>query len=171
MAFCLSFFPCRARLCGTPHRPQAASGGDGKTRPTAQETGKGDPGGGAERARGGPGDGVAHYTEDGGESWVDLPGDTPVSMNLWGFGKSFLDEAEQRFAGWLTENLPVNPLKCEYFLPLVVTELIEENKAKIQVLRSTDKWFGVTYREDKPLVVEAIARKTAEGQYPENLWK
>ena len=47
----------------------------------------------------------------------------------------------------------------------------EEHKAKIQVLRSTDKWFGVTYREDKPLVVDAIARKTAEGQYPENLWK
>ena len=124
-----------------------------------------------ERTRIEPCDGGAHYTEDGGESWVDLPGDTPVSMNLWGFGKSFLDEAEQRFAGWLTENLPVNPLKCEYFLPLVVTELIEENKAKIQVLRSTDKWFGVTYREDKPLVVDAIARKTAEGQYPENLWK
>ena len=91
-----------------------------------------------------------HFTEDGGASWTDLPGDTPVSMNLWGFGKSFLDEAEQRFAGWLTENLPKNPLKCEYFLPLVVTELIEEGKAKIQVLRSTDKWYGVTYREDKP---------------------
>ena len=114
-------------------------------------------------------DGV-HYTEDGGASWTDLPGDTPVSMNLWGFGKSFLDEAENRFAAWLDANLPTNPLKCEYFLPLVVTELIEEGKAKIQVLRSTDKWYGVTYREDKPLVVEAIARKTAEGQYPENLW-
>ena len=101
---------------------------------------------------------------------TDLPGDTPVSMNLWGFGKSFLDEAENRFAAWLDANLPTNPLKCEYFLPLVVTELIEEGKAKIQVLRSTDKWYGVTYREDKPLVVEAIARKTAEGQYPENLW-
>ena len=97
-------------------------------------------------------EGGVHYTEDGGESWTDLPGDTPVSMNLWGFGKSFLDEAE-------------------YYLPLVVTELIEEGKAKIQVLRSTDKWYGVTYREDKPLVVQAIARKTAEGQYPENLWE
>ena len=123
-----------------------------------------------ERTRIEPCDGGAHYTEDGGESWVDLPGDTPVSMNLWGFGKSFLDEAENRFAAWLDANLPTNPLKCEYFLPLVVTELIEEGKAKIQVLRSTDKWYGVTYREDKPLVVEAIARKTAEGQYPENLW-
>ncbi len=116
-------------------------------------------------------EGGVHYTEDGGESWTDLPGDTPVSMNLWGFGKSFLDEAEQRFAGWLRQTLPENPLKGEYYLPLVVTELIEEGKAKIQVLRSTDKWYGVTYREDKPLVVQAIARKTAEGQYPENLWE
>ena len=115
-------------------------------------------------------EGGIHYTEDGGESWTDLPGETPVSMNLWGFGKSFLEEADRRFAGWLTEQLAKDPLKCEYFLPLVVTELIEEGKAKIQVLRSTDKWYGVTYREDKPLVVEAIARKTAEGQYPENLW-
>ena len=105
-----------------------------------------------------------------GEGTDDLPVEAPVSMNLWGFGKSFLDEAENRFAAWLDANLPTNPLKCEYFLPLVVTELIEEGKAKIQVLRSTDKWYGVTYREDKPLVVEAIARKTAEGQYPENLW-
>ena len=111
-----------------------------------------------------------HFTEDGGASWTDLPGDTPVSMNLWGFGKSFLDEAEQRFAGWLTENLPVNPLKCEYFLPLVVSELIGEKKAAVKVLRSTDQWYGVTYREDKPVVVEAIARKTADGLYPENLW-
>ena len=124
-----------------------------------------------ERTRIEPCDGGAHYTEDGGESWVDLPGETQVSMNLWGFGKSFLEEADRRFAGWLTEHLAKDPLKCEYFLPLVVTELIEENKAKIQVLRSTDKWFGVTYREDKPLVVEAIARKTAEGQYPEKLWE
>ena len=105
-----------------------------------------------------------------GEGTDDLPVEAPVSMNLWGFGKSFLDEADRRFAGWLTEHLAKDPLKCEYFLPLVVTELIEEGKAKIQVLRSTDKWYGVTYREDKPLVVEAIARKTAEGQYPENLW-
>ena len=115
-------------------------------------------------------EGGIHYTEDGGGSWTDLPGETPVSMNLWGFGESFVKEADRRFARWLDENLEKNPLKCEYFLPLVVTELIEEGKAKIQVLRSTDKWYGVTYREDKPLVVEAIARKTAEGQYPENLW-
>ena len=111
-----------------------------------------------------------HYTEDGGASWTDLPGDTPVSMNLWGFGKSFLDEADRRFAGWLHENLPKNPLKCEYFLPTVASELIDEGKAAVTVLKSTDKWYGVTYREDKPTVVAAIAQKTQEGLYPEDLW-
>ena len=114
--------------------------------------------------------GGIHYTEDGGESWTDLPGETPVSMNLWGFGKSFLEEADRRFAGWLDENLAKNPLKCEYFLPLVVTELLEEGKARVQLLHSADKWYGVTYREDKPVVVDAIARMTREGLYPENLW-
>ena len=114
--------------------------------------------------------GGVHYTEDGGETWIDLPGETPVSMNLWGFGKSFLEEADRRFAGWLDENLAKNPLKCEYFLPLVVTELLEEGKAKVKLLHSADKWYGVTYREDKPVVVDAIARMTAEGLYPENLW-
>ena len=114
--------------------------------------------------------GGIHYTEDGGESWTDLPGETPVSMNLWGFGKSFLEEADRRFAGWLRENLPKNPLKCEYFLPTVASELIDEGKAAVTVLKSTDKWYGVTYREDKPTVVAAIAQKTQEGLYPEDLW-
>ena len=114
--------------------------------------------------------GGIHYTEDGGESWTDLPGETPVSMNLWGFGKSFLEEADRRFAGWLDENLAKNPLKCEYFLPLVVTELLEEGKARVQLLHSADKWYGVTYREDKPVVVDAVARMTREGLYPEDLW-
>ena len=112
-----------------------------------------------------------HYTEDGGESWSDLPGDTPVSMNLWGFTNSFLEEADRRFSGWLAENLPKNPLKCEYFLPTVVTELLDEQKAAVRLLRSHDKWYGVTYREDKPVVVAAIDRMTKDGLYPEDLWK
>ena len=115
-------------------------------------------------------EGGIHYTEDGGASWYDLPLDAPVSMNLWGFGRSFLDEAERRFAGWLTENLEQNPLKCEYFLPLVISELIDEGKATVKILHSRDKWFGVTYREDKPTVVAAIAQKTQDGLYPEDLW-
>ena len=105
-----------------------------------------------------------------GEGTDDLPVEAPVSMNLWGFGKSFLDEADRRFAGWLRENLPKNPLKCEYFLPTVASELIDEGKAAVTVLKSTDKWYGVTYREDKPTVVAAIAQKTQEGLYPEDLW-
>ena len=114
--------------------------------------------------------GGIHFTENGGDTWQDLAPDTPVSMNLWGFGQSFLEEAEARFAGWLSENLPKNPLKCEYFLPLVVSELLAEDKATVKLLHSTDKWYGVTYREDKPVVVNAIAQKIADGLYPADLW-
>lgn len=111
------------------------------------------------------------YFEDGGASWTEIGGNTPVSMNLWGFTKSFLQEAENRFADWLTENLPKNPLKCEYFLPLVVSELIDEKKATVTILHSADKWYGVTYREDKPTVVNAIKNKIEAGIYPMNLWE
>ena len=114
--------------------------------------------------------GGIHFTENGGDTWQDLAPDTPVSMNLWGFGQSLLEEAEARFAGWLSENLPKNPLKCEYFLPLVVSELLAEGKATVKLLHSTDKWYGVTYREDKPVVVNAIAQKIADGLYPADLW-
>lgn len=114
--------------------------------------------------------GGIHFTENGGDTWQDLAPDTPVSMNLWGFGQSFLEEAEARFAGWLSENLPKTPLKCEYFLPLVVSELLAEGKATVKLLHSTDKWYGVTYREDKPVVVNALAQKTADGLYPADLW-
>ena len=123
-----------------------------------------------ERTRIEPFEGGIHYTEDGGETWVTLPGDTPVSMNLWGFGASFLQEAERRFSAWLQENLTKNPLKCEYYLPLVVSSLIDEGRAEVQLLQSTDKWYGVTYKEDKPAVVAAIARKVADGLYPADLW-
>ena len=109
---------------------------------------------------------VIRSTEDGGQSWTALPGDTPVSMGLWGFSASFLPEAKSRFASFLEENLDKNPLKCEYFLPSVVSALIDEGKARVKMLRSADKWYGVTYKEDKPGVVAAIARMTAEGLYP-----
>ena len=112
----------------------------------------------------------ARYTEDDGASWTDLPGETIVSMNLWGFTNSFIAETEQRFAAFLDENLSKNPLKCEYFLPSVVSQLVEEGKAQVKVLKSGDKWYGVTYKEDKPVVVAAIAEKTAAGVYPDNLW-
>ena len=111
------------------------------------------------------------YTEDDGATWTDLPGDTIVSMNMWGFTRSFLDEALARFPAFLDKTLAENPEKGEYFLPTVVSQLIDEGKARVKVLRSEDKWYGVTYREDKPTVTAAIAEKTAAGLYPDRLWE
>lgn len=115
-------------------------------------------------------EGGIHYSEDGGESWTDLDGGTLVSMNLWGFTESFLQEDTARFAAFLDKALAENPMKGEYFLPSVVSQLIDEGKARVKVLTSHDKWYGVTYQEDKPLVVKALAEKTAQGQYPDGLW-
>ena len=112
----------------------------------------------------------ARYTEDDGKTWTALSGDTVVSMNLWGLSSGFMAEAEKRFPAFLDTALQENPLKGEYFLPSVVSALIEEGRARVKVLRSTDKWYGVTYQADKPVVVEAIREKTAQGLYPDDLW-
>ena len=112
----------------------------------------------------------ARYTEDGGQTWVSLPGDSIVSMNLWGFSRAFLTEAEARFPAFLERTLAENPLKGEYFLPSVVTQLLEEGKARVKVLRSADRWYGVTYREDRPAVVAAIQEMSRAGRYPAPLW-
>lgn len=112
----------------------------------------------------------ARSTLDGGETWVPLPGSTPVSMNFWGFQRSFVDEGEARFPEFLDRILAENPEKGEFYLPLLVSRLIGEGKVQVRVLPSEDKWYGVTYREDKPGVVAALADMTARGLYPENLW-
>ncbi len=114
-------------------------------------------------------DGAA-YTEDEGENWTEIPVGTPVSMNCWGFSQSFLGALKKGFPAFLAQELPGNPMKCEYFLPSVVAQLLNEEKATVQVLSSEDKWYGVTYPEDKVTVTEAIARKKAEGLYPDELW-
>ena len=114
--------------------------------------------------------GGIYFTEDG-ESWTALAPETTVSMNLLGFTSSFLGAIQARFASFLTENLPKNPQKCEFYLPMLVSELIEVGKADMQVLRSSDKWYGVTYAADKPLVQAAIQSMTDEGKYPDGLWK
>lgn len=110
------------------------------------------------------------YTEDNGQTWTELSGETIVSMNLWGFTRSFLDEAWARFPAFLDGALVADPLKAEYFLPGVVSSLIAEEKARVKVLRSADKWYGVTYQADKPQVVAAIASMTEGGLYPDALW-
>lgn len=111
------------------------------------------------------------YTEDDGTTWVSLSGDTVVSMNMWGFTVGMLPEIRDRFAAFLRENIQKNPLKCEYFLPFVVDELIREDKAEVTVLKSGDRWYGVTYREDKPVVVKAIQDLKDKGMYPQGLWE
>ena len=112
----------------------------------------------------------AAFTEDGGETWTDISPDSLVSMNMWGFSASFLQEIKRGFAAFLEEGLVKNPMKCEYFLPSVVTRLLEEEKATVKVLASVDKWYGVTYKEDKPVVVAAIKALKDSGVYPEKLW-
>ena len=111
------------------------------------------------------------YTEDDGATWHDLSDDDIVSMNLWGFQKSYLEEAWAGFPAFLDKTLAENPLKGEYFLPTVVSGLLSQRKARVKVLRSNDKWYGVTYKEDKPTVVAALADLREKGQYPEKLWE
>ncbi len=113
----------------------------------------------------------AKFTEDDGKTWTELGEDTVVSMNMWGFTKSIIKELDQRFAVFLDKELPGNPLKCEYFLPFVVDELLKEYKAEVTVLKSVDRWYGVTYKEDKETVVNAIRELKKTGIYPEKLWE
>ena len=113
---------------------------------------------------------MPRFTEDDGATWTDLPNDTIVSMNMWGFTRSYLDEAEARFPAFLDQALETNPMKGEYFLPSVVSQLLAEDKARVRVLSSADKWYGVTYKEDKPVVVNALTEMRRSGLYPMNLW-
>ena len=97
-----------------------------------------------------------------------FPMDTVVSMNMWGFDTTIFDELEKRFVPFLN-NLS-NPQKEEFFLPFVVDELLKEGKVSVKVLDTTEKWYGVTYKEDKQAVVDALRNKVAQGVYPEKLW-
>ena len=113
----------------------------------------------------------AAYTEDGGATWVPIPVGSTVSMNLWGFTPRIFAALEEGFPKFLAENLEKNPLKCEYFLPSAVEALLKEGKASVEVLHSFDRWYGVTYREDKDTVVRAIRALKEKGIYPEKLWE
>ena len=119
-----------------------------------------------ERTKIGVNDGAIYYSE--GEESVSLAEDTLVSMNFWGFTPSYIKECNERLAKFLSDNLDKNPEKCEFFLPTVVSELVGEGKADVLVLDNNDKWYGVTYKEDKPAVSEAFRKFTEAGLYPEN---
>lgn len=113
--------------------------------------------------------GDAAYTEDG-ETYFDLPGDTIVSMNLWGFQQEILNQLESRFSAFLTENLPKNPLKCEFYLPSVANAQLQEGLGTVRVLPTEDVWYGVTYSEDLQSVKDAMKELKAKKLYPEQLW-
>ena len=117
-----------------------------------------------------PCEGGAAFTEDG-EHFTFVPAGTIVSMNLWGFQPGVMEEIDRRFAPWLDETLPVNPLKGEYFLPLIPNALIHEGKGSVRVLSTHEKWYGVTYHDDMPKLQAALAGMRADGVYPEGLWR
>ena len=114
--------------------------------------------------------GGAAYTEEGKEP-VFIPDGTIVSMNLWGFSRAMMDEIIRGFPAFLDQNLPVSPLKCEYFLPSVPNRLISEGKASVKVLFTEEKWYGVTYPQDMPHVREAIQKMKDANIYSNNLWE
>ena len=89
-------------------------------------------------------------------------------MNMWAFTPCVFDQLRQRFAEFLERN--ASDLKAECYIPSTVGELVHAGEARVKVLRSRDSWFGVTYREDRPRVVESVRRLIAAGQYPEKLW-
>ena len=111
----------------------------------------------------------AAYTEDG-EHFVDLPGDTIVSMNIWGFTQPTVSEFWTRLGAFFEKEVPLDPLKREFYLPSVVNQQLEEGTARVRVLPCEEVWHGVTYREDLASVREAVARMKTEGIYTQALW-
>jgi len=116
-------------------------------------------------------DGGAAYTEDGGETWVSLPVDNPVSMNMWAFTESMIAKLNDYFVEFMEKEVPTNPLKSECFLPNVVGYMLRDGICDVLVMETPDKWHGVTYQEDRPGVTKAIADLKAAGVYPDKLWE
>ena len=114
-------------------------------------------------------DTCAAYLDDDGESWVDIPFDTIVSMNCWGFTPDFFNDLEADFAKFLS-NLGENPMKAEYYLPYAVDAQRKSGACDVAVYPTKSVWYGVTYAEDKARVKSAIRSMIASGEYPEKLW-
>ena len=113
--------------------------------------------------------GVVSYTEDG-EEWFELPEESFASMNCWCFMPELIDEIEKYFIEFLSTEVIENPLKSEFYIPLLVRDMLNAKKCTVDVIETDDKWFGVTYKEDKPDVVKSITALVNEGKYPEILW-
>ena len=112
----------------------------------------------------------AEYTEDDGNTWSHLQGNAATSMNFWCFAEDFMGRIGTHFERFLNEEVAENPLKAECYLPTVVSALLSEGKCDVQVIKTSDKWHGVTYKEDKPALTEAIREMKRDGLYPQSLW-
>ena len=111
---------------------------------------------------------VARYTEDG-QTWITLPLDAVVSMNIWGFTPQVYPQLAESFPRFLAANAG-NAEKAEFYIPNFVAELIAQGRARVKVLSTAERWHGVTYAQDKPQVRAAIQQLVAAGMYPERLW-
>ena len=114
-------------------------------------------------------DGPICYKDEQGD-WIPVEDNTPVSMNMWGFTPDYFEHSEAYFKEFLGDPKNMTNLKAEFFIPLMVNKLINENTATVKVLDTTSKWFGVTYSADRPSVVEKIQSLVNEGVYPEHLF-
>lgn len=115
-------------------------------------------------------EGKIGYTEDDGETWTMLEPDTPVSMQIWGFRPETTGEMEVEYARFFRNDLPGNPIKGEFYLPFAVNAFVQDGRARVHVLRTGDKWYGITYLVDRQSVVDAVQRLTDEGKYPSPVW-
>jgi hypothetical protein len=113
----------------------------------------------------------ARFSEDKGRTWHDIPAGTLVSMNFWGLNGGFFEAAERNFPRFLDENLPADPLKCEYLLPSEIGAQLRDGICDVKVLESPGTWHGITYRDDRPGVVRAVEEMHAMGIYPVPLWR
>ena len=114
---------------------------------------------------------VIEHTMDEGKTWEELPADSLVSMNMWGFKANVISRFASRFVEFFNEETPTNPLKAEYFIPMEIGRMLRNNEIEVTMLSSNDKWYGVTYQEDKPMVKAGIAKLMDDGVYPQPLWK
>ena len=108
--------------------------------------------------------------EENGET-ITIPDDALVSMNFWGFTPKIFSECESILENYLKDAITENPLKCEHVIPTAIGDLVSENKCKVKMLSSKDQWFGVTYQEDKPMVMNKIQEMKDANIYPDILWK
>ena len=113
-------------------------------------------------------DGKIIFFMDENRNRVSIREDELVSMNIWGFTPSVFEHLENEFADFIRANAA--QLKAELYIPAVVNDLVAQDKASVKILPAVDQWFGVTYKEDKPLAVANIKRLIKKGVYPDNLW-